>query len=139
MRKLIATMASLMLLASILTVQDVDRLSAQDEVKKADAKEKASAEKKTTRKKPRGRLPNQYGKLGLSTKQRDDIYAIQADYKSKVDELRKQIAALEKEQGDKIVAVLTDTQKTRLDELLKEAAEKASKRKSSSKSSSKSE
>ena len=122
------TLAALML-AALCTIQ-VANTQAQEDAKKPEAAEKEDAQK-PTRKKPRGRLPNYYAKLGISSKQRSEIYDIQADYKTKVEELEKQIVALEAEQKSKVEAVLSNSQKQRLAELLKEAEERSSKRRSS--------
>lgn len=83
-------------------------------------------------KKPAGRLPAQYGKLGLSAEQRTKVYSVQANYKKQIDELQKQIDALKTKEDTEVEAVLTADQKKKLDELLaasKKAAEERSKRK----------
>jgi hypothetical protein len=69
---------------------------------------------------PKGRkptLPSKWGKLGLSEEQRQKVRSIRTDYASRIDALRKQIAALEKEEKAELYKVLTDGQKTRLREL----------------------
>ena len=134
MRKAISMSVVAMLLASLFAVQNA-QIKAQDDAKKTDAAKKEDA-KKSACKKPRGRLPNFYAKLGISSKQRTAIYGIQSEYKSKIDELKKQIATLETEQKSKVEAVLSDAQKKRLTEVLKEAQERSSKRKASAKTSS---
>ncbi|NQV24724.1 MAG: hypothetical protein HQ518_10175 [Rhodopirellula sp.] len=86
-------------------------------------------------KKAAGRLPAQYGKLGLSDEQRDKIYGVQATYRKQIDDLQKQIDALKEKQDTEVQGVLTADQKKKLEELLadakKAAAEKSSKKKSS--------
>lgn len=52
---------------------------------------KAAVETKKEEDKPKGRLPNNFAKLELTTAQRTRIYAIQADYEPKIDELAEQI------------------------------------------------
>ena len=78
-----------------------------------------SAEKRI-RKKPRGRVPNHYGKLGLSPKQKETIYGIQSKYDDQIEALEKQLADLERQEDEEVEAVLTDDQKKRLQEILAE-------------------
>ena len=73
---------------------------------------------------PRGRLPNHFGKLGISDEQRTRIYAIQADYDDRVDALLAQIEELVADRDNDIDAVLTDGQRARLRELRAEARNK---------------
>jgi Spy/CpxP family protein refolding chaperone len=73
---------------------------------------------------PRGRLPNHFGKLGISDEQRTRIYAIQADYDGRVDALLAQIEELVADRDTDIDAVLTDGQRARLRELRAEARSK---------------
>lgn len=70
-------------------------------------------------KRPRVRVPNNYGQLGLSTEQRQRIYAIQAEYGKRIDELEAQLEAVRKERDEQCYAVLSDFQKQRLAEILK--------------------
>ncbi len=97
----------------------------------ADTK-KTTAEKKEDvnqpRKKARGRLPNYFGKIGISTAQREKIYAIQSQYRMQMEELEKQIQALREMQVEDIQAVLTDDQKSLLGKLLDEAQKRRSSR-----------
>ncbi len=105
-----------------LTICSVDSLSAQ---KKEAGKTAATAkESKPAVKKPKGRLPNHYGKLNLSDIQRDKIYKIQANYKSEIDSLKKQLAELNKKKNAEIVTVLEPSQKTILDKILADASSK---------------
>lgn len=67
--------------------------------------------------KSRGQLPQNWSKLGLSEEQKTKIYAIQANYKAKVEKLQKEIADLKEKETKERVAVLTEQQKTRLREL----------------------
>jgi phage shock protein A len=75
--------------------------------------------KTTTTQKPaatkfRGRLPNGYGKLGLDSKQRTAIYAVQEKFHAEIDELEQRIEALKTKQNEEILAVLTAEQKAAL-------------------------
>ncbi len=76
---------------------------------------------------PRGRLPSNYGKLGISEQQRDRIYAVQAEYNDRIDILLVQIEELRTARDAAIDEVLTDGQRQRLKELRVESVkEKAS-------------
>lgn len=99
-----------------------DSLSAQQ--KESGKTEASVKESKPTTKKFKGRLPNHYGKLNLSDTQRDKIYKIQADYKSEIDSLKKQLAELNKKKNAEIVSVLEPSQKSILDKILAELASK---------------
>ncbi|MGL4549737.1 MAG: hypothetical protein ACRC33_01010 [Gemmataceae bacterium] len=70
------------------------------------AKEKPDEEKKV-----RGTLPANFKKLGLSDKQVQAIYKIQTDYRSKKDDLTRQLAKLKDAERDEIEKTLTDAQK----------------------------
>lgn len=65
----------------------------------------------------KARLPTYYNKLGLSDKQKKEIYLIQAKYTAKIDELQGQIMALRAKQKADVENVLTAGQKTRLKEI----------------------
>lgn len=71
---------------------------------------------KTTRKAPAGRVPNGWGKIGLSTEQKKKIYAIQAEYKDQIAELEQQIEALKMKQLEEMEGVLTAEQLGKLKE-----------------------
>ena len=88
---------------------------------KASNQETVAEKTKAARKRPRGRLPMFYGQIGLSREQREKIYEIQAKYRSQIEELMKQLAALREKQKEEIEAVLTDEQKERLAKLQEEA------------------
>lgn len=81
----------------------------------------------TTRKKPRGRVPNHYGKLGLTNDQKEKIYAIQANYRDQINALQEQINELQQEEASEIYLVLSDVQKESLRKILAEVAERRSK------------
>jgi CRISPR/Cas system-associated endoribonuclease Cas2 len=67
--------------------------------------------------KPKGVLPANFKKLGLTDVQRDKIYILQAEYKAKADDLRKQLEKLRAEERDSIEKVLTPEQLKRLKEI----------------------
>ena len=84
------------------------------------ATEVKKAEKPKTR--LRGRVPRYFGQLGLSREQRQEIYRIQAKYRSQIAELQAQIAALRKAERQEIEGVLTEGQKARLEEIIRDRA-----------------
>jgi hypothetical protein len=78
----------------------------------------SAQEKKET---PKGRqLPQNWAKLGLSDEQKDKVYSIQGEYKSKIDDLVKQINELRKKEREALDSILTEGQRTRLKEILLE-------------------
>lgn len=79
--------------------------------------------------KPKGRLPANYGKLGLTDKQKTSIYAIQAKYETQLDELEKQLDDLKAKRDMEVKTVLNDNQRKSLDDLLAEAKKKKEKEK----------
>lgn len=85
----------------------------------------AAAQEKKPAKEPRGPLPANYGKLGLSDEQKDGLYVIHGEYKAKIDALAEQIKKLQAERDSKLEEKLTAAQKTRLKELRDESAKKA--------------
>lgn len=64
------------------------------------------------------RLPTYYNKLGLSTKQKNDIYRIRAKYDVEIQELQQKISELKDQQKTAYERVLTPSQKARLREIL---------------------
>lgn len=77
---------------------------------------------KSEQSKPRGRLPNHFGKIGVTEEQRLTIYGIQADFNAQIDELLAQVEILRGERDKTIEEVLTSAQRDLLTELRKEAA-----------------
>ena len=75
-------------------------------------------------KKPGNRLPPYYRSV-VDEKQRDAIYKIQEQHRSKIDDLKAQLAAAMKQRDDQIVAVLTPEQQAKIQALI--AAAKAKK------------
>jgi tRNA U34 5-carboxymethylaminomethyl modifying GTPase MnmE/TrmE len=80
-----------------------------------------------TRRKPRGRVPNHYGKIGLTDAQKEAIYAIQAKYREQIEALQEQINELQQEEASEIYLVLTQNQKEALKKILEEVAERRKK------------
>jgi hypothetical protein len=70
----------------------------------------------------RGTLPTYFSKLGLSDEQKQKIHEIQAEYKTKIEDLEKQVKMLKNKQRLEISKVLTEAQKARLKEILAEKA-----------------
>jgi hypothetical protein len=66
---------------------------------------------------PKGRLPNGWTKIGLSEQQKKDIYAIEADYGPKIEDLENQAKKLREERYEKEVKVLNEDQKKQLRDL----------------------
>ena len=92
----------------------------QDTAKKAPkppAAKPETAKVETAAPKVKNRLPNNFGKLGLSDEQRDKIYAIQAQRQVEIDKLEKQLEVLRNQEDAEVQAVLTKEQQTKLGEL----------------------
>jgi hypothetical protein len=66
---------------------------------------------------PKGKLPTGWKALGLTDAQTKDVYAIEADYGPKIEDLENQVKKLKDERYEKMVKVLTDEQKKRLKEI----------------------
>ena len=73
---------------------------------------------------PRGPLPAQFGKLGISDEVKDELYKIHDEYDVQIQTLTAQIKKLQAEKTTKMEVKLTVAQKTRLNELRAEAAAK---------------
>jgi len=84
-------------------------------------------------KKATGRLPNNYGKLGLTDAQRQKIYSTQAKYGEQIDALIKQVEELRQKRDAEIEAVLTPEQRENLKKLTAETAKKSAAKKSADK------
>lgn len=70
------------------------------------------------------RLPNHFGRLGLSDEQREKIYAVQVEYGQKIAALRRQIEELDHQRDEANRGVLTEEQRAKLDQLLAEARQR---------------
>ena len=88
------------------------------------AQEKGDSAKPASRRSYR-RLPNYYGQVGLSGTQKDEIYKIQTAAGEQIATLQTQIETLEKKRNDDVRAVLTDEQKSKVDELVAAAKKRA--------------
>lgn len=84
----------------------------------------ASQEKDKDAKKPadkptklKGFLPANFKKLGLTDKQVQEVYRVQAEYKSKLDDLKAKMKQLQDAQREAVEKVLTDEQRKRLKEI----------------------
>lgn len=80
--------------------------------------------KSVAKKQSRGRLPAQYGKLGLADETKDNLYQIDEEYDAKIGELTAQIKELQAERETKMQEKLTEAQRTQLKALRDEAAAK---------------
>ena len=78
---------------------------------------------KTVRKGVGGRLPNYY-RMVVDEQQRQEIYRIQAEYRTRIKELETRLKALKKERDQRIVNVLSPEQKKRVEEAAARAKEK---------------
>lgn len=81
-------------------------------------------DKKKAKRKYRGRLPNYYKKAGVTEAQTKKIYAIQLSYYDKIKQLEKQLSDLKDKRNAEVEAVLTATQKKKVEELREEARKK---------------
>jgi hypothetical protein len=82
---------------------------------------KTTAVPAPAKKEPRGPLPAQFGKLGLSDDAKEELYLIDAEYDAQIQVLAHQIKQLQAARDEKMQAKLTPAQKTRLKELRDEA------------------
>lgn len=76
-------------------------------------------EKETTKRDPARRVPRHFGKVGLTSDQKERIYRIQAKHHEKIAELQKQLDQLRAEMNSECEAVLTPEQKKLLERLRK--------------------
>ena len=74
------------------------------------------------------RVPAYYGQVGLSSKQREMIYSLQAAYAEQIEELERRLEALKARRDEEIEAVLTPQQKGRLGQLREAAAKRRASR-----------
>lgn len=75
------------------------------------------------------RLPNNYGKLGLSEEQRKKIYAIQAEYREKIDSLLREVEDLRAQETLEIQNTLSASQQAELLKLLEDTRKKREEKK----------
>ena len=69
-------------------------------------------------KRPSASLPSGWSKLGLSKEQKEKVYSVRRDYRTKIAALEKQIEELRVEERGKMFAVLTADQKEKARKLL---------------------
>lgn len=115
-------------LAGVLTLM----LARADEPKPGDAQTPAASAPDSKPAKPeegklKGRLPQYYSKLDVSSEQRQKIYKIQASYAAKKDALEKQLEELKSQCSAETRTVLTADQQAKLDELVGSRKSKKSK------------
>jgi Spy/CpxP family protein refolding chaperone len=89
--------------------------------KAAAAKEEAKPDAKDGKK---GRLPAQYGKLGLTDAQKTKVYGVQGKYEDQLDALEKQISDLKAKRDQEVEAVLTADQRKILKALVESKDDK---------------
>lgn len=79
-------------------------------------------DKKTAEPAPRGRgsLPANWSKLGLTDQQKEQAQAIVSEFRGKIEDLRRQIRKLQREETTQLEKILTDAQRARLSEIIKE-------------------
>jgi hypothetical protein len=73
---------------------------------------------KTEPPKIKGTLPANWGKIGLSDDQKQQIYKLQADYSEKIIALEKQLKEMRAKEKQALEAVLNDEQKKLLKEII---------------------
>jgi Spy/CpxP family protein refolding chaperone len=106
------------LLGLLLTVAVALR-AADDKAADAKKSKNAAADSATADDaKVKGRLPSNWGKLGLTAAQKDKVYTIENNYAAKIEELRKMIADLESKRDSEMHNVLTADQQKQLDTVL---------------------
>ena len=77
-----------------------------------------------TKPKFRGQLYTKWRELGLTDEQKQQVYTLQTEYRSKIADLDRKIRELRREERTKAEAILTPAQKARLRELLLGAKDK---------------
>jgi Spy/CpxP family protein refolding chaperone len=114
----LSSLVALALISPALFAADDDKGAAKKAATKADAKSDAKTDAKADAGEGalKGRLPANYSKIVDAT-QRQKIYAIQANYVEKLEDLKKQLIDLEAKRDAEIRGVLTEKQQKQLDEL----------------------
>jgi hypothetical protein len=72
--------------------------------------------------KAKGTLPTNWSKLGLTDEQKQKIYSIRSEHRTKIEALQREVKELQKKELEECSKVLTDAQKARLREILTEKA-----------------
>ena len=73
----------------------------------------ASAQETEPRKEPRGRLPTYWNEV-VEPEQKEALYEIQKKYEAQIEDLEKQMAALEKQREAEMLSLLSQDQKEKL-------------------------
>lgn len=68
--------------------------------------------------KAKGFLPQNWGKIGLTEDQKQDVYKIQSKHNSEIDKLEAKIKEIKGSRDKEMKAVLNADQKKKLDEIL---------------------
>lgn len=68
----------------------------------------------------KGQLPANFSKLGLSDKQKQQIYTTQSQYRGRIEKLETEIKNLKEQERTAIVKVLTPAQRERFKEIVAE-------------------
>jgi Spy/CpxP family protein refolding chaperone len=82
------------------------------------AQDKKDGKKDDAGPKAKGFLPMNWGKIGLTDNQKQEIYTIQGKYNAEIDKLEAKIRELKGARDKEMKAVLTPEQKKRLEEIL---------------------
>jgi Spy/CpxP family protein refolding chaperone len=82
---------------------------------KKDAKQEAKTDPAP---KVKGVLPQNWGKIGLTDEQRQEVYNIQAKHNAEIEKLEVRIKEIKAARDKEMKAVLTAEQKKRLEEIL---------------------
>ena len=83
---------------------------------------------KGSKKRVRISLPNYFGQIGLSNKQREEVYSVRRKFQPQIADLQKQILNLRAKERKEMEAVLTAEQQKELSTLLEEARKKRASR-----------
>ena len=108
----LATGFALLLAAGTGTGQEKGKSPPEAKAKKADNLPDA----------PKGYLPPNWKKLGLSDAQKDKITTISGQYSAEIDRLEERIRELKAKRQSEQLAVLSDEQKKRLEDIYKKKA-----------------
>jgi Spy/CpxP family protein refolding chaperone len=82
------------------------------------AQDKKEAKKDDPPAKAKGVLPQNWGKIGLTDDQKQEIYKIQGKYNGEIEKLEAKIKELKGTRDKEMKAVLNADQKKKLDEIL---------------------
>ena len=68
--------------------------------------------------KAKGQLPPNWGKLGLTDKQKQQVYKTQEEYRERIEKLKGELKKLQEQEKADLFKVLSEEQRTRLKEIL---------------------